>query len=86
MRRIQSKKHKLGTYEINKISLSCFDDKRYVQADNINTFAYFHKHIDSPRCKKKKDSHRWSSYKWSQIKISAHEKKKFSQMVINGHK
>ena len=27
-----------------------------------------------------------SSYKWSQIKISAHEKKKFSQMVINGHK
>ena len=30
MRRIQSKKHKLGTYEINKISLSCFDDKRYV--------------------------------------------------------
>ena len=29
-RRIQSKKHKLGTYEINKISLSCFDDKRFV--------------------------------------------------------
>ena len=28
MRRIQSKKHKLGTYEIDKISLSCFDDKR----------------------------------------------------------
>ena len=26
MKRIQSKKHKLGTYEINKISLSCFDD------------------------------------------------------------
>ena len=30
MKRIQSKKHKLGTYEINKISLLCFDDKRYV--------------------------------------------------------
>ena len=30
MKRIQSKKHKLGTYEIDKISLSCFDDKRYV--------------------------------------------------------
>ena len=30
MRRIQSKKHKLGTYEINKISLSCFDDERFV--------------------------------------------------------
>ena len=33
MKRIQSKKHKLGTYEIDKISLSCFDDKRYVLAD-----------------------------------------------------
>ena len=27
MNRIQSKGHKIGTYEINKISLSCFDDK-----------------------------------------------------------
>ena len=35
MRRIQSKKHKLGTYEIDKISLSCFDDKRYVLDDAI---------------------------------------------------
>ena len=26
MKRIQSKKHKLGTYEINNISLWCFDD------------------------------------------------------------
>ena len=25
--RIQSKDHKIGTYEINNISLSCFDDK-----------------------------------------------------------
>ena len=30
MKRVQSKKHKLGTYEIDKLSLSCFDDKRYV--------------------------------------------------------
>ena len=30
MKRIQSKKHKLGTYGIGKISLSCFGDKRYV--------------------------------------------------------
>ena len=35
MKRIQSKKHKLGTYEINKISFSCFDDKRYVLDDGI---------------------------------------------------
>ena len=40
---IQIKKHKLGTYEIDKISLSCFDDKRYVLDDEIHTLAYFHK-------------------------------------------
>ena len=27
MRRIQSKKHKIGTYEVNKISLSCIADE-----------------------------------------------------------
>ena len=27
MNRIQSKDHRIGTYEINKISLPCFDDK-----------------------------------------------------------
>ena len=53
MRRIQSKKHKTGIYEINKISLLCFD----VLDDGIHTLAYFHKD-----CKKQKkysnDSHR----------------------------
>ena len=43
MKRIQSKKHKLGTYEIDKISLSCFDNKRCVLDDGIYTLAYFHK-------------------------------------------
>ena len=43
MKRIQSKKHKLGTYEIDKISLSCFDNKRYVLDHGIWTMAYFHK-------------------------------------------
>ena len=43
MKRTQSKKHKLGTYEINKISLSCFDDKRHVLDDGIRTLAYFYK-------------------------------------------
>ena len=42
MQRIQSKKHKLGTYEIDKI-LSCFDNKRYLLDDAIYTLAYFHK-------------------------------------------
>ena len=43
MKRIQSKKHKLETYKSDKISLSCFDDKRYVLDDGIYTLAYFHK-------------------------------------------
>ena len=43
MKRIQSKKHKLGTYEVDKISLSCSDDKSYVLDDGFRTLAYFHK-------------------------------------------
>ena len=43
MKRTQSKKHKLGTYENDKIFLSCFDDKRYVLDDEIYTLSYFHK-------------------------------------------
>ena len=43
MKRIQSTKHKLGTYEIDKISLSCFDDKRYVLDGGILMLTYFHK-------------------------------------------
>ena len=43
MKRIQSKKHKLGTFEIDKVSFSCFDDKRYVVDDEIHTLSYFHK-------------------------------------------
>ena len=45
MRRIQSKKHKIGTYEVNKISLLCFDDKRFVKDDGMHMLAYFHKDL-----------------------------------------
>ena len=45
MKRIQSELHQIGTYDLNKISLSCFDDKRYVLDDEINTLTYFHKDI-----------------------------------------
>ena len=45
MKRIQSNLHQVGTYDINKISSSCFDDKRYILNDGINTLAYFHKDI-----------------------------------------
>ena len=44
-RRIRSKNHNLGTYETNKRSLSCFDDKQYILKNGINTLAYGHKDI-----------------------------------------
>ena len=59
MRRIQSEKCEIGTYEVNKISLSCFDGKRSILDNGIYVLAYFHK-----GCKEQedvlKDSHRWS--------------------------
>ena len=45
MKRTQAKNHKRGKYEIDKISLSCFDDKRFVLDDGIHTLSYFHKDI-----------------------------------------
>ena len=37
MKRIRSKLHRIGTYDVCKTSLSCFDDKRYVLDDGVNT-------------------------------------------------
>ena len=37
MKRIQSKPHQIGIYNINKISLSCVDDKRYILNDGVKT-------------------------------------------------
>ena len=31
MNRIQSKDHEIGTFKINKVSLSCFENKIYTQ-------------------------------------------------------
>ena len=47
MKRIQSKLHKIGTYNVCKISLSCFDYKRYVLDGGVHTLVYFHKDIKS---------------------------------------
>ena len=52
IKRIQAKKHKIGTGEIDKISLSCFNDKRHVLDDGIHTLAYFHKDYNK-KCDKK---------------------------------
>ena len=39
MNRIESKDYRIGTYEINKISLSCFDDKIYIQNNGYDELA-----------------------------------------------
>ena len=46
MNRIQSIKQRVGTYNVKKISLSCFDDKRNILNDGITTLAYFHKNLN----------------------------------------
>ena len=45
MKRIQSRLHRIATYNVCKISMSCFDDKRYVLDNGVNTLAYFHRDI-----------------------------------------
>ena len=42
MKTIRSKNHLLGSYELNKISLSCFDDKRFIHKNGITSYAYGH--------------------------------------------
>ena len=45
MKGMKSFNHKIYTQEINKSSLSCFNDKQYIKDDGINTLAYGHKDI-----------------------------------------
>ena len=49
MKRIQSifKLHKIWTYGVCEILLSCFDGKRYILDDGINRLAYFYKDVKS---------------------------------------
>ena len=46
MKTIRSQKHQLGSYEINKVSLSCFDDKHYIHDNGIYSYAYGHYKIE----------------------------------------
>ena len=39
MNRIQSKDHRIGTYEINKILLTFFDDKIFIQNNGSDGLA-----------------------------------------------
>ena len=45
MKRIQSKKNKIGIYDVNKKSILSFDDKKFILDDGVYTLAYFHKSI-----------------------------------------
>ena len=47
MKTIRSENHQLGSFEINKVSLSCFDDKRFINDDGISSLAYGHKNCNS---------------------------------------
>ena len=40
MRTIRSEHHQISSYQINKVSLSPFDDKRYILDDGISSYAY----------------------------------------------
>ena len=39
---IKSEKHQIGSYVLDKISLSCFDDKRYIHKNGVTSYAYGH--------------------------------------------
>ena len=45
MRGIKSKNYNLILYESNKTSTYCFDDKRYILNDRINTLPYGYKDV-----------------------------------------
>ena len=40
MKTIRSQRHQLGSYEIYKVSLSGFDDKRYIHDNGTSSYAY----------------------------------------------
>ena len=42
MKTIRSQRHQLGSYEINKVSLSCFDDKCYIHHNGTSSYVYGH--------------------------------------------
>ena len=45
MKTIRSEHHQISSYQINKVSLSPFDDKRYILDDGITSYAYGNKNI-----------------------------------------
>ena len=50
MKMIRSFDHDIHTINVRKISLSAYDDKRFIQDDGISSYAYGHH--DTPTCEK----------------------------------
>ena len=50
MKRTQSKMNKIGTYNVCKIYLSCFDNQTYILHDGSNTLT----HLQEDTCKQTK--------------------------------
>ena len=42
MNTIRSELHQISSYHLNKVSLSPFDDKRYILDDGISSYSYGH--------------------------------------------
>ena len=51
MNTFRSDNHNVQTVAINKVSLSCFDDKRYILEDGVSTLAHGHFKISNIDCK-----------------------------------
>ena len=49
MKTIRSNNHQLGSYELKKVSLSCFDDKRYIHDNGVTSYTYGHYKINTPK-------------------------------------
>ena len=100
MRRFQAKKHNVGTYEIEKISLSVFDDRQSVSNNGVDTLAYFHKdliYVNNPsiffqecsKCCSLSALHNLPYIIWLVGEVYGTNKKrskKFSQMMTNKNK
>jgi hypothetical protein len=67
MNLIRSQKHEIFTFNLNKLALSSFDDKRVILNDNIHTLPYGHVALVSDR-KRKKEIHNELKIKRFKIK------------------
>ena len=49
MMELRSVGHQIVVNAVNKVALSCFDDKRYILDDTVSYLAYGHYSLSSPK-------------------------------------